>query len=493
VLTRLSLLRRKQTRRGYPRDRLPALVVGAGAAGRSLARSLRDPTADLIPVGFLDDNDILCRVHGLPVLGGTDKIHEVAGRTGAEMVLLAIPSLPPSRVADLVERAWAAGLAVRSLPPGGTSFRDLWEMRLSRLIGRDEVAVPSSRARRVVQGRRVLVTGAGGMIGSALSHQLTRLNPASLTMIDQDALELRRLRLEIDGSGCLAMDRIATVRADVRDGDEIAKIFEDAQPELVFHAAQHQRLPELERDPCEGVRTNVRGTQHVVDAAVRFRVRRLALVSTDKAADPTSVFGATKRLSELVLQTHAGGPTCFAAVRFGNVIGSPGSLLSALAGRIARNEAITITHPDVARHFMTVEEAAGLVLEATALAEEAETFVLDMGNPVPVVDLVHRYAEQLHVPEVTIRFSGLGSGEKLAEKVFSDTERRVPTAHPKVWATGPCPVPAGLPRLLGSLYAAADVGDEDATRTLLRRLLPEYRPLRRPEALAAGAAETHSL
>jgi FlaA1/EpsC-like NDP-sugar epimerase len=458
------------------------LVVGAGAAGQSLVRALRrDPAADLAPVGFLDDNDLLSRVCGLPVLGGTDEIGEVAAQRGARVALLAIPSLPQARVADLVERAWAAGLAVRALPPGGAAVQDLREMRLSRLMGRDEVTLASGRARHLVTNKRVLVTGAGGVIGSALCHQLTRLDPAALCMVDQDPFELRRLRLEISGAGRLGRDRITSARTDVRDRAGITRIFGDVRPDLVFHAAHYRRLSELERDPCEGVLTNVRGTQHVVDAAVDCKVKRLTLVSTDKAADPASVFGATKRLSELVLQANAGGPTCFAAVRIGDVIGSPGSLLSTLVEQIVRNETITITHPDVARHFMTVEEAAGLVLEATALAEDAETFVLDMGDPVPVVELVHRYAEQLRVPQVTIRFSGLGPGEKLAEKVFSDTERRVPTAHPKVWATRSTPLPAFLPQRLDSLYGAAGCGDEDTTRTMLRRLLPEYQPLRRPE------------
>jgi FlaA1/EpsC-like NDP-sugar epimerase len=218
----------------------------------------------------------------------------------------------------------------------------------------------------------------------------------------------------------------------------------------------------------------------VVEAAVRLGARRVVLVSTDKAADPASVLGATRRLAEVVAQTAAGGPTRFATVRLGNLIGPPGSLLSELAGRIPRNEAVTLAHPEVARHFMTVEEAAGLVLEAAALAEEAETFVLDMGFPMPVVELVHRYAEQLCLPEVTIRFSGLGPGEKLTEKVFSDGERRVRTAHPRIWATRPAPPPPGLARLLDALYEAADQGDDTEVRLLLRRLLPEYHPIRRP-------------
>ncbi len=199
-------------------------------------------------------------------------------------------------------------------------------------------------------------------------------------------------------------------------------------------------------------------------------------ISTDKAADPTSVLGATKRLAEVVVQAAAGGPTCMASVRFGNVLGSRGSLLTVLADQVAKAQPITITHPDVTRFFMTVEEAVGLVLESATMAEYAETFVLDMGEPVPIVDLVHKYAAAVHLAEVTIRFTGLRPGEKLNEKVFSDSEVRLPTAHPKVWATRSSEVPADLPDMLDDLYAAAAINDLGGTVAQLRAMLPEYQP-----------------
>ena len=485
-------------------SQVPALVMGAGTAGRALLRALRhDATADVTPVGVLDDNDVLYRVCGLPVLGGTDMIDRAAARTGARVVLPAIPSLPRPRAADLIERSWAAGLSVRALSPGGRTVQDLRDMRLSQVMGRDEVAFWDERARRLVAGRRVLVTGAGGAIGAALCRRLAGLGPVALCMVDRDAGALDRLRLEIAGTGRTPpADRIVTARVDVRDRSArvvtarvvtacvdvrdrgaVGAVFEDLRPDLVFHAAQSQRPAELELDPCASVLTNVRGTHHVVDAAVRCGVERLVLVSSDAAADPASMFGATKRLAELLPQAHAGGATRFAVVRLGDVLGAPGSLLSALAGRIARNRTIDISHPDLARRFMTVEESTGLVLEAAALAEradEAETFALDVGAPVPVVDVVHRYAERLHVPVVSIRFGGLRPGERLAEKAFAAAERALPTAHPKVLATLPGPTPAALPRLFDPLYVAATLGDEETTRGMLRRLVPEYRPVRRP-------------
>jgi len=353
---------------------------------------------------------------------------------------------------------------------------------LELLMGRDEVAVAGARVRMLVAGRRVLVTGACGTVGSALCRRLARLGPAALFLMDRDAAGLRALADELGagtGEGAGVEEGVVAAEADVRDRGRIGEIVAAARPDLVFHTAGRNKLCQVEDDPCQGVAANVFGTRHMVDAAVRHGVERLVLVSSDKAADPTSVFGATMRLGELLLQTATPGPTRFAAVRVGNVIGEPGSLLSSLASRIASGEAVTITHPEVTRHFMTVAEAAGLLLEAAALTEEAETFVLDMGNPVPVIELVQRYAAQLRLPEVTIRFCGLGPGEKLAEKAFADSERRIRTAHPKVWGTRPAPPPAGLPLLLDALERAAARGDEDEVRLVLRRLLPEYRPPRR--------------
>ncbi|KAB2380743.1 SDR family NAD(P)-dependent oxidoreductase [Actinomadura montaniterrae] len=354
---------------------------------------------------------------------------------------------------------------------------------LALLMGRDEVALAGLRGRRLVRGRRVLVTGACGTVGSALCRQVRRLEPEALCLVDKDAAGLARLGRELAAeAGGDAGVTLAEV--DVRDRDGVDRAVRDARPDLLFHTAGQNELAKVEQDPCRGVADNVVGTRHAVDSAVRHDVQRMVFVSSDKAAEPTSVFGATMRLGELLLQTATGGPTCFAAVRVGNVIGEAGALLSLLAHRISSGEVVTITHPEVARHFMTVAEAAGLLIEAAALAEEAETFVLDMGRPVPVVELVHRYAEQLRLPEVTIRFSGLGPGEKLAEKAFADSERRIRTAHPKIWATRPAPPPAGLPQLLDELAAAAGDGDDGRVRLLLRRLLPEYHPVRRP--LPAG-------
>jgi FlaA1/EpsC-like NDP-sugar epimerase len=471
---------------------LPTVVLGAGAAGQAVVRALRDaPEYGLTPVAFLDDQKMR-RVAGLPVLGRLDDVGAVARTCGARAALVTIPSLPPGRIAQLIEMSAEAGLIVRHLPSFLAAVErdlrvsDLRGVRVEQLLGRDEIHIASHRARSLVKGRRILVTGAGGSIGSELCRQIKSFGPAALYLLDHDESNLHGLHLEISGSGLLDSDEI--IIADVRDRRRLEQVFAETRPDLVFHAAAHKHLPLLERHPCEGVKTNVLGTHHLVDLAVQYGTARFVLISTDKAADPVSVLGATKRLAELVVQAAAGGPTCMASVRFGNVLGSRGSLLSVLADQVSKDKPITITHPDVTRFFMTVQEAVGLVLEAATMAEYAETFVLDMGDPVPIVDLVHKYADAVHLPEVTIRFTGLRPGEKLNEKIFSDSEVRLTTAHPKVWATRATEVPPDLPGMLRDVYAAANANDATTVRALLLNMLPEYQPDHHPMTPAAVGA-----
>src|SRR5205823_1579957 len=319
---------------------LPTLVLGAGHAGQAVVRALREtPGYGLNPIGFLDDNPRLRRVRGLRVLGRLDDLTEVAREMGARAALVAIPSLPPGRIAEQIERAASAGLLVRHLPSFLAAVErdlrvsDLRSVRVDELLGRDEVHLASARAQSLIRGRRVLVTGAGGSIGSELCRQVRRFHPAALYLLDHDESNLHGLHLEITGSGLLDSDEILI--ADIRDRRRLAQVFALTRPELVFHAAAHKHLPLLERHPCEGVKSNVLGTQHLVELSVQHGVERFVLISTDKAADPTSVLGATKRLAELVVQGAAGGPTCMASVRFGNVLGSRGSLLSVLAAQVA--------------------------------------------------------------------------------------------------------------------------------------------------------------
>jgi FlaA1/EpsC-like NDP-sugar epimerase len=460
---------------------LPTLVLGAGDAARELVRALQSvPAYGLRPIAFLDDNMRLGRVNGLPVLGELADLPAVAQSTGAKAALVAIPSLQPGRIAELIELAAGCGLLVRHLPSflaaveRDIRISDLRGVRIDELLGRAELHVSSDEARTVIAGKRVLVTGAGGSIGSELCRQVKRFGPAALYLVDHDESNLHGLHLDLAGSGLLDNDEIYI--ADIRDRARMAQIFETVKPEIVFHAAAHKHLPLLERHPCEGVKTNVLGTQHLVDLSVEHGVERFVLISTDKAADPTSVLGATKRLAEFVVRSAAERGTAMASVRFGNVLGSRGSLLTVLADQMARERAITVTHPDVTRFFMTVEEAVGLVLEAVTMASCAETFVLDMGEPVAILDLVKKYAAAVNVSNVEIQFTGLRPGEKLNEVVFSDTEERKPTVHPKIWSTTAPELGPDFQAQLEQLYAVSAVNDVEATLKMLRQMVPEYEP-----------------
>jgi FlaA1/EpsC-like NDP-sugar epimerase len=293
-------------------------------------------------------------------------------------------------------------------------------------------------------------------------------------MLDHDESNLHTLQLELDGEALL--DSPDVIIADIRDRARIRQVFQATKPTVVLHAAAHKHLPLLERHPCEGVKSNVQGTQNLVEAALEVGAGRFLLISTDKAADPQSILGATKRLAEMVLQAHAARNTRMCSVRFGNVLGSRGSFLTAIADQIERGDAITVTDAEVTRFFMTVEEAVGLVLSAAPMAEYGETFVLDMGEPVRIVDLVKRYAEQLHVPEVELRYTGLRPGEKLHEALFGDFEARLPTVDPAIWATRPVRLPDNFTCRLEKLYAAAAMGEDEVVRAQLQDLMPEYSP-----------------
>ncbi|MCQ9132186.1 DegT/DnrJ/EryC1/StrS family aminotransferase [Streptomyces hilarionis] len=466
---------------------LRTLVVGAGEAGRALARDLaRTPQFGLYPVGFLDDDPDKRRaavIGELPVLGEVDGVRETVLAHGIEAVVVAIPGLGRERFRQVVGAAEATGASVRYLPSFIAALRrdvvgsDMRALNVHQLIGRTEMHVVSPGARSTVAGRRVLVTGAGGSIGSELCHQVRAFGPSRLFLLDHDESNLHRLQLELYGDALLSDD---IVISDIRDRPRIDQVFRELRPEIVFHAAAHKHLPLLERHPCEGVKSNVRGTENVVRAAAAAGTERFVLISTDKAADPVSVLGATKRLAELIVrdaQHTAPEGSVYTAVRFGNVLGSRGSLLSVVAEQLGSGAPVTVTHPDVTRFFMTVEEAVGLVLEAARMAEGGEVYVLDMSGPVRIVDLVRRFARSLNVPDVDIRFTGLRPGEKLNETLFSAHEDRTHTAHPRILAAtsrapgeNPFALAAGLP----DLYAATERNDTGAVRRMLAGLFPGF-------------------
>jgi len=336
-----------------------------------------------------------------------------------------------------------------------------------RLLGREESSGVSDAARSLVHGRNVLVTGAAGSIGSELVRQITGLG-AHVHLLDHDESRLHTLHLELSGSGLLDGDNI--VLADIRDRRRLHRVFADLSPAMVFHAAAHKHLQLLERAPAEAVKTNVYGTQNVVDASLAAGVERFVLISTDKAAEPSSVLGSTKLLSEYVLQGIAHHGMRVASVRFGNVLGSRGSLLDTLRWQLANGLPVTITHPDVTRFFMSIPEAVGLVLEAAMLAEAGETYVLDMGEPIRIVDIVERFSDLTGWPVASYRFSGLRPGEKLHEVLAGSHESQFPTGHPRITVIPPNLTGRRIDTffdLLMPMLRAAQFDQDDTVRTML--------------------------
>jgi FlaA1/EpsC-like NDP-sugar epimerase len=464
-----------------PHSLMRTLVVGAGIAGRALARDLgAAPEFGLLPIGFLDDDLTAVEDDSLPVLGGLDDLTEVALQNRVDVIVLAIPRLAPDLFREVAARAAAAGASVRYLPSFiaalersvvGTDMR--W-LDVSRLLGRDEIHVVSPAAGAEITDRVVLVTGAGGSIGSELCRQVFGFGPRRLIMLDHDESNLHRLQLELWGEGLL--DNDDCVVADIRDRERVDHVFGQTRPDIVFHAAAHKHLPLLEKHPCEAVKSNVRGTENVLWAALKHEADKFILISTDKAADPSSVLGATKRLAEILVQEERGGVTHVAAVRFGNVLGSRGSLLSVLAEQLRNHVPMTVTHPEMTRFFMTIEEAAGLVVEAAHLAGSGEIFVLDMGEPVRILDVVQSFAHLMNQSDVEVRFTGMRDGEKLNESLFSEHEQALPTAHSRIFRTVSEQRVVGLHQKLRSLYDAAARNDAEAVKGYLQALLPDYHP-----------------
>lgn len=364
----------------------------------------------------------------------------------------------------------------------------------AEILNRPEQPVYGAEALALIEGRRVLVTGAGGSIGSELCRQLARLNPSQIIMLDRDDSLLHSVQMSIEGNGLLNSESL--VLSDIREPAALFKVFQTAQPEIVFHAAALKHLTLLERFPGEAVRTNVMGTRNILRAANQAGAECFINVSTDKAADPTSVLGASKRVAEMLVETYDSTDMDLASVRFGNVLGSRGSFLPMLQRWIERGEPITITDPNVERFFMTIPEAAGLVIEAATMAQNGQTFVLDMGEPVKIVDLVQRYCDLVAVPVPPIIYTGLRPGEKLSEVIFAEAERPGRTRHPGIFRAPFAQVPRRFMVEFQGLEDAALHNDRLQTIRHLQAVVAEYKPstdfipaqVERPVAVDAGFA-----
>ena len=423
------------------------LVFGAGDGGAQVISAMMvDPQSPYLPVALLDDNPAKrnLRIKGVRVVGNRDRIAEAAFSHQAQSLLIAIPTASAELVSELTDRALAANLTVKVLPPvrelfgGDVGVADIREVTEADLLGRHEVAIDLASIAGYLTGRRVLVTGAGGSIGSELCRQVQRLGPAELIMVDRDESALHAVQLSIEGRALL--DSPDLVLLDIRDQPRLARVFAERRPEVVFHAAALKHQPLLETHPGEAVKTNVWGTLAVLQAAAEVGVTRFVNISTDKAADPCSVLGYSKRIAErLTAYVASQAEGTYLSVRFGNVLGSRGSMLGTFHAQIEAGGPITVTHPEVSRYFMTVEEAVQLVIQAGAIGRDGEALVLDMGQPVVIADVARRLAELAERP-VEIVYTGLRPGEKLHEVLLGEDEPDDRPVHPLVSHVGVPPL-----------------------------------------------------
>ncbi|QIK75254.1 polysaccharide biosynthesis protein [Nocardioides piscis] len=416
------------------------LLIGAGEAAQELVRSMvRDPQHEWRPVGMLDDDPHKrrLRVRGVPVLGATEELADAVARYDASTVVIAIPSASADVIARLRLAAVAAGAEVKVLPATSqlltdhVGIRDIRDINLTDVLGRNQLDTDIGAIAGYLTGRRVLVTGAGGSIGSELCRQISRFDPAELMMLDRDESALHAVQLSIHGRALLDSNEV--ILNDIRDLTALRAIFERRRPEVVFHAAALKHLPMLEQYPDEAVKSNVVGTFNVLEAARSTGVERFVNISTDKAANPASVLGYSKRVAERLTTTFAElADGTYLSVRFGNVLGSRGSVLTSFAKQIAAGGPVTVTDPDVTRYFMTIEEACQLVVQAGAIGRDGEALVLDMGAPIRIVDVARQLIRQSG-QQVDIEFTGLRPGEKLHEELFADDEPQdVRPSHPLV-------------------------------------------------------------
>jgi FlaA1/EpsC-like NDP-sugar epimerase len=429
-ITARSLWRlRNESRKRPSGEHLQRLVVvGAGEGGDQVLRTLRGSAdSSYLPVALLDDDPDKrnLRLSGVRVEGRVDDLETVAKKYHVDAVLIAVPSADSSLIRRVSALAAELHLRVLVLPPvdqllGGVGASDIRPVNELDLLGRHPADIDPEAVAQYITGRRVLVTGAGGSIGSELCRQLARFEPARLFMLDRDESGLHGTQLSIEGRALLEDDSL--ILADIRDPARVHEVFERCKPEVVFHAAALKHLPLLEMHPDEGWKTNVCGTLNLLNSARAHGTTRFVNVSTDKAASPTSVLGWTKRITER-LTAHASeqGPTECVSVRFGNVLGSNGSVMRAFEAQAEHGLPITVTHPDITRYFMTITEASRLVIYAGAIGDPGEVLILDMGEPVKILDVAQRFAAQ-HDPPLEIVFTGLRPSEKLHEDLISPDE-----------------------------------------------------------------------
>jgi FlaA1/EpsC-like NDP-sugar epimerase len=484
---------------------VPVLIMGAGDAGAIIVRELRrNPQLGMEVVGFVDDDLTKhdTHIHGVRVLGDRHDIPGLVNAYRVQQVIIAMPKAPGKAIREIVGICEGAGVKTKIMPgiysllDGTVNVSQLRSVRIEDLLRREPVQTDTAAVSELIRGRRVLVTGGGGSIGSELCRQVLRFQPAQLIVVGHGENSVFRIHNELTGlpteaknqpgkgvsSGATTSDRLRAVVADIRFADRLRDVFEAYQPEIVFHTAAHKHVPLMELNPAEAITNNILGTRNLLDVALQTGVHHFVMISTDKAVNPSSIMGASKRVAELLVHRAArasGKP--YVAVRFGNVLGSRGSVVPIFEQQVAQGGPVTVTHPEMRRYFMTIPEAVQLVLQSAVLGQGGEVFVLDMGEPVRIVDLAKDLIRLSGLEEgrdIDIVFTGVRPGEKLFEELFVPGEVYHRTRHEKIFIAGNASsfVTAHLDEQIAVLVAAAQRNDAPEIVRALRDLIPEYRP-----------------
>jgi FlaA1/EpsC-like NDP-sugar epimerase len=479
------------------------LIVGAGRAGSTIARELkRNPQLNLKPVGFIDDNPSKhgIRIQGLKVLGSSDSMAEVLRRMGVRCVLIAIPSASGSQVAQIIAKCRQCRVDFKILPPISqhigaerSSIADLRNVRLEDLLGRQPVQIDLASIRNQLEGKVLLITGAGGSIGAELSRQVCDFAPRELILLDRSENCLFELGLDLSTNR--PQQHFVLVIGDIQDVGAVREIFSLHRPDIVFHAAAYKHVPLMEQSCFQAVTNNIFGTYNVALVARQFSCKTFVMISSDKAVNPTNVMGLTKRIAELIILGLQREQTRYVAVRFGNVLGSNGSVVPIFRQQIAGGGPVTVTHPEAQRYFMTIPEAVQLVLQASSMGLASEIFVLEMGQPVRIADLARNLIRLSGLEpdqDIPIIYTGLRPGEKLFEELMLDGEGVKPTSHPKIRVLDGGPVSFEQVRLwLDELSALVEAKNVHGLVQIFQRIVPEYKPSE--EILALCEVDRHDV